>query len=80
VAAVALNVVATETGGPGFVAVFPCDAKRAMTSNVNFDKASQTTSNHVTVRVDGDGKVCVFASAAAHIVIDVEGVYRQIVG
>jgi hypothetical protein len=80
VAAVALNVVATETDGPGFLAVFPCDAKLAFSSNVNFYESSQTVSNHVTVRVDGDGKVCVYASTATHVVIDVEGVYRQIVG
>ncbi len=80
VAAVAINVVATETAGPGFLTVFPCDADRPIASNVNFYMAAQTASNHVTVRVDDEGKVCVFSSIAAHVVVDVEGVYRSIVG
>ncbi len=79
VAAVALNVVATETAAAGFLTVFPCDAQRPIASNVNFYSADQAASNHVTVRVDG-GKVCVFSSVATHIVIDVEGVYREIAG
>ncbi len=79
-AAVALNVVATETAGPGFLTVFPCDANLPVASNVNFYQADQTASNHVTVRVDDDGKVCVFSSIATHVVVDVEGVYRDIAG
>lgn len=80
VAAAALNVVATETAGPGFLTVFPCDADLPLASNVNFHRADQTASNHVTVRVDGEGRVCVFSSIAAHIVVDVEGVFREIRG
>ncbi|MDW3216510.1 MAG: fibronectin type III domain-containing protein [Ilumatobacteraceae bacterium] len=80
VAAAALNVVATETAGPGFLTVFPCDADLPLASNVNFHRADQTASNHVTVRVDGEGRVCVFSSIAAHIVVDVEGVFREIGG
>ena len=78
VAAAALNVAATETAGPGFLTVFPCDADRPLASNVNFYVRGQTASNHVTVAVDDDGMVCVYASTATHVVIDVEGVYRSI--
>lgn len=78
--AAALNIAATETDGPGFLTVFPCDDDRPNASNVNFYRADQTASNHVTVRVDDDGKVCVFASIATHVVVDVEGVYRPAIG
>lgn len=78
--AAALNVVATETGAAGFLTVFPCDAQRPDTSNVNYTRAEQAASNHVTVRTDDAGKVCVFTSAATHIVIDVEGIYRTVTG
>ncbi|MEZ5297071.1 MAG: hypothetical protein R2697_12575 [Ilumatobacteraceae bacterium] len=72
--AVVLNVTVTEPRAAGFVAVFPCGSAVPGTSNVNF-VAGQTVANAAVVKTDGSGRVCVFTSAAAHVVIDVSGVF-----
>ena len=73
--AVSLNVAVTEPDADGFLTVYPCGVSRPLASNVNF-VAGQTVSNHVTVTVGSNGKVCVYSSATTHVVIDVEGTYR----
>jgi hypothetical protein len=70
--AVALNVTATEAETPGFLTVYPCDAPRPVTSNVNFT-IGRDTADAVIVGVAGDGSVCVFTSANVHVVVDVNG-------
>jgi hypothetical protein len=72
--ALALNVAVTDPAGAGYLTVYPCGGPVPWASNLNF-AASQTTSNHVTVAVGDAGKICVFASQDAHVVIDVEGTY-----
>ena len=71
-AAVALNVTATNAGGPGFVTVWPCDATRPTASNLNFT-LGQTVANGVVSAVSADGRVCLYTHAAADLVIDVTG-------
>ena len=76
--AVALNVTAVRPQATGFLAVFPCPAGVATaadapaTSNLNF-VAGQNVANSVVANVGDDGDVCVLASAATHLVIDVNG-------
>jgi Divergent InlB B-repeat domain len=72
VAAVALNVTLTETAGSGFVTVFPCGSAVPTASNVNFT-SGRTIANGVIAKVGVGGKVCVYASAATHLVVDVNG-------
>lgn len=71
-ATVVLNVAVTETGGPGFVTVFPCGVKRPTASNLNH-LAGQTVPNLVIAKVGAGGRVCVFTLAATHLVVDVSG-------
>jgi hypothetical protein len=70
--AVSLNVTAVQGAGPGWVTVFPCGAARPLASNLNF-VAGQTVPNAVLSKVGADGAVCLFASAATHLVVDVNG-------
>ncbi len=70
--AVVLNVTVTRTRKPGFVTVFPCGANRPAASNLNFTTAS-TVPNVVVSKVGSNGKVCVFASQALDLVIDIDG-------
>ena len=71
---VVLNVTATEPDSGGFLAVYPCGVATPPTSNVNF-AAGQTIPNAVTTAVGTAGKVCVYASATTHIVVDVTADY-----
>ena len=79
---VALTVTATDASASGFVTVFACGDRRPTSSNLNFT-ANSTVSNAV-VTMDGAhtnpsvaGKVCVYTSAATHLVVDVTGYFRN---
>lgn len=73
--AVVLNVTATDTVGQGYVTLFPWGERMPDTSNVNIMRSGQTVANLVTVRLGADGKVGLFTSIAANLVVDVFGYY-----
>jgi hypothetical protein len=70
--AVVLNVTVVEAGAAGFATVFPCGQAVPNASNLNF-AAGQTVPNAVVSKVGVGGKVCVFSSADAHVLVDVNG-------
>lgn len=72
--AVALNVTATNTQGPGFLTVYPCDAALPLASNLNYAPGS-TVPNLVITRLDASGRVCIFTQAAADVIVDVSGTF-----
>ncbi len=72
--AISLNVTVTQPRGPGYLTVYPCGAGRPGTSNVNFT-AGQTIANAVVVGVGSKGRVCIYASATAHVVVDYAGYF-----
>lgn len=72
--AVSLNVTVTGPAGAGFVTVYPCGSTRPWASNLNF-VAGQTVPNAVVVKPGAQGSVCVFASAATHVVVDLNGYF-----
>jgi SpoIID/LytB domain protein len=59
----------------GYLTIYPCDAPRPTTSAVNAPPAGEMATNHMIVRLDGAGRFCVYASAAAHAAIDVDAVF-----
>jgi hypothetical protein len=71
VAAVALSVTATQAVAPAYLTVWPCGQPRPGTSNLNVG-AGQTVANLV-VTAPGAGSVCVYTSAATHVIVDVTG-------
>ncbi len=71
VAAVALNLTATDATGAGFVTVFPCGAQ-PFASNLNVVPGA-VVANAVIAAVSVDGTVCLATSTAVHLVIDVNG-------
>lgn len=73
-AAAVLNVTVTGATGPGFVTVYPCDASRPISSNLNFS-AGQTIPNAVITKLATDGTVCLYTTAGTHLVVDVTGYY-----
>jgi hypothetical protein len=67
-----LNVTALEAGDTGYVTVFPCGTALPNASNLNF-AAGDTIPNAVIAKLGGNGAVCVYTSAAAGLLVDVNG-------
>lgn len=64
------NVTAIGLDQPGYLTVFPCGGAVPATSSVNF-RAAQVVANSVISRIGAAGAICVHASAAAHVIVDV---------
>jgi hypothetical protein len=75
VAAVVLNVTATEAVQAGFVSVYPSGTRRPLVSSLNLEAVGQTVANLATVKVGSDGKVTMFTSGGTHLVADLAGYY-----
>jgi len=73
--AVVLNVTAVDPEGEGYVTVFPWGDPLPNTSNVNIQRSGQTVANLVTVRLGGDGRIGLYSSIAANLLVDVFGYY-----
>ena len=71
-AGVALNVTISGATSDGFATVFPCGQPTPTASNVNYLKG-QDIPNSVIARPGAGGKVCVFSSAPADVIVDVSG-------
>lgn len=73
VAAVSLNVTATNPTAAGFITVRPCSSSSlSLTSSVNFTPG-QTVPNAVVTPVDASGTVCFSSNVATDIVVDLNG-------
>ena len=70
--AAALNVVAVSPSAPGFLTVFPCTSTVPDVSVLNFG-SGQTVANSTIATLDAVGDVCISASAAADVIVDVTG-------
>jgi subtilisin family serine protease len=77
--AVSLNVTAVEAAGEGFFTVWPattageCDAStRPDTSTVNY-VAGDVRATGAIIGLGGGGRICVYSSATAHVLVDVVG-------
>ena len=79
VAAVVVNVTATEALRAGYLSVTPAGSndpavKARTTATLNVNRAGQTLPNHTTVPVSARG-FDVFVQSGAHVVADVAGYY-----
>lgn len=72
--AVIVNLTATQTSGSGFLTAYPCAAAVPNTSNVNF-AGGEDRANQAIVGLAANGSLCVFASVATHLIVDVTGVF-----
>ena len=70
--AVALNVTVANTGGSGYVTVYPCGADQPTASNLNFIPGV-VVPNAVIAKVGTNGQVCIFVSATTDLIVDVAG-------
>ena len=74
--AVSLNVTVAGPPGGGHVTVWPCGAPRPLSSSVNFAPGT-TIANAVISKLGSGGRVCAYTSAAAHLVVDVNGYFER---
>lgn len=72
VAAVVLNLTATQPTRAGHVTAYPAGAAKPTASTLNYAK-NQTVANTVVVKVGSAGLVSLFSSAPTHLLADVQG-------
>ena len=76
--AVLVNLTMTEAEAPGYITADRCSALRADTnadkqySNGNY-VPGQNIANLAVVRIDGDGKFCIFNRTRVNVIADVQG-------
>lgn len=73
VSAIAANVTAVNSSGPGYLTAWACD-DRPVTSIVNF-VAGSASPNNAIVPVSASGELCVYASESTELIVDVVGVF-----
>ena len=67
-----LNITATDALAPGYLTVFPSDRAQPGVSSVNFE-VGDARPNSVIAPIGADGKIKVFASEQANVIVDVMG-------
>lgn len=77
--AAALNVTAVDSAGPGFVTAYPDGVARPLASNLN-QTAGRVTANVAVVPVGDDGKVRLYTSVVANLVVDLLGTWSSVPG
>ena len=70
--AATVNLTVTGAGAAGYLTAYRCDQPRPVASNVNAG-AGETVGNLAVVPVGPDGRLCVYASAATDVVVDLLG-------
>ena len=76
--AVLVNLTMTQANQAGYITADRCSALRAdnradkQFSNGNY-VAGQDIANLAVVRIDGDGKFCIFTKTPVHLIADVQG-------
>lgn len=71
---VALNVVVTGATGGGYVTAYASGGPLPLASNLNYTTGA-TVANQVIAPIGAGGKVSLFVSASAHLVVDVAGYF-----
>ncbi len=70
--AVALNVTAVDATEPGYLTIFPDGGPQPGTSSVNYPPGAPSP-NAVVTKVGAGGRIRIFASASANVIVDVFG-------
>lgn len=73
-AAVAVNTTVVAPDDRGYVTLFPCDGDRPLASSLNYE-GGRIAGNSGVVALSGEGTLCAYASASAHLVVDVTAAF-----
>lgn len=72
--AVSVNLTATNAAGSGYVTLHPCSGAAPQVSTVNF-VAGATVPNAAFVPLSSKGSLCITASTAVDVLLDVNGAF-----
>jgi hypothetical protein len=72
--AVSLNITAVNPRTAGYLTAYPCGGPLPIVSNLNF-VPDQTIASASVVPIGANGKVCVYQSADAHVLVDLNGAF-----
>lgn len=78
-AAVAVNVTSVDAREAGFLTVWPCGTSRPSTSTVNVGVDVVRSAQTIT-ELGRDGELCVYASVATDVIVDLQGVFAEDAG
>lgn len=67
-----LNVTVMDAAAPGYVTVFPCGSRLPDASNLNYG-TGDTVPNAVVAKLGTNASVCIYTSADAGLLVDVNG-------
>lgn len=70
--ALVLNATVVDPTGPGFLTIFPSGGGLPLASDVNY-AGGETRPNLTVVQVGEDGKIVLYTSTTAHVILDVAG-------
>jgi hypothetical protein len=73
--AVAVNLTATGTLGPGYLTAYPCDGTRPDVSNLNHAR-NHTVAAAAIVPVGPSGDICVYNSNSTELIVDLFGSFE----
>jgi hypothetical protein len=78
--AVAMNVTAVDGSAASFLTIWPSDASRPTTSNLNWVPGAPPTPNKVDVALSSTGRISLFNRfGSVNVIADVVGYYEPIV-
>jgi hypothetical protein len=67
-----LNLTADRAAAPGFATIYPCGGAVPTASNLNFTPG-KASANSAIVKVGEGGRVCLWSSVRADLIVDVSG-------
>ncbi len=73
VAAVVVNITATEASAAGFITAWATGASRPGTANLNIERSDQTIGNLAIVPVSTASAMNLFTQSGTHLIVDVLG-------
>ena len=73
--AASVNVTATQADTTTFLTAYPCGTQPG-TSNLNLIPWQGVTANGAMVELSAAGELCVYVDRPAHVVIDINGIWR----
>ena len=72
--AASLTITAVQPRQGGFVTAYACGTERPTVANLNH-RAAENVASLAVVPIGPDGTVCLYQSAASHLVVDLNGVF-----
>lgn len=69
------TVTVTQSAGSGFVTAHPAGSARPEASSVNTIRANQTIANGIVLGTGTAGRITLYTSSGAHLIVDVVGFY-----